>query len=346
MDSLQGDMLVAAKRAGILVLGLSATVGDSPLAFRALGYCLGLHGLVDSVKSRGFYSWAQKYGCRRLPMMGFQGPLGEGRKRAEMLKLHAELYPSRGHRVRISDLGNQFPECQIVAELVDLDSGGRLKDLYAQMEEQLRLMNERRDRDAQGPLSEFLRIRQQIGLLKVPVLAEFTRDWLDAGKHVALFVNYRAEVESLCKLLKTDCRVDGSQTGDRGRAQRDRNVDRFQSDEEPVIVCSSAAGGIAIGLHDLHGNFPRAGGILPGYSAREFRQVCGRLPRQGGKSKSFYRAIFAAGTPEEKGYRALTSKLNNLDALNDGDLFPFENLPLVASANGHLTGSGSVIDLV
>jgi hypothetical protein len=72
--------------------------------------------------------------------------------------------------------------------------------------------------------------------------------------------------------------------------------------------------------------------VSPGYSAREFRQVCGRLPRVDSVTKSIYRVLFAAGTPQEKVHRKLAGKLNNLDTLMDGDLTPFENLRLTEFA--------------
>ena len=43
LDSLQADMLIAAKRQKIPTLMLSATGCDSPLGMRALGFVLGLH---------------------------------------------------------------------------------------------------------------------------------------------------------------------------------------------------------------------------------------------------------------------------------------------------------------
>lgn len=328
LDSLQADMLIAAKASGLLVLGLSATFGNSPLGFRGIGFCLGLHSLVDTDKTPGFYRWAARYGVRRVPMMGLQWMLGEDKKLAAMNKLHEEIFPSRGCRIRIKDLGDKFPDCQITAELIDLDEGGRVEKLYKQMEKELVAMNARRAEDMAGPLSEFLRLRQEVGLLKVPVLAELAQEAKAAGRHVALFVNFRAEVEALCRLLGTDCRIDGTQIGPAGTARREKCIEDFGEDREPFIVVSSPAGGIAITLKDRYGNFPRLGLVSPGFSATTFRQVCGRLPRQGAKSKSSYRVLFAAGTREEKNHRALSMKLNNLDALLDGDLAPFANLPL------------------
>lgn len=266
-------------------------------------------------------------------MMGLQWMLGEDKKLAAMNRLHEEIFPSRGCRIRIKDLGDKFPACHITAELIDLEQGGRIEKLYKLMEKPLAAMSARRAEDIQGPLSEFLRMHQEIGLLKVPVLAELAKEAKAAGRHVALFVNYRAEVEALCDLLGTQCRIDGTQTGAAGAAQRDANIEAFGEDKEPFIVLSAAAGAVSITLKDRYGNFPRLGLINPPFSARLFRQECGRLPRAGAKSKSFYRVLFAAGTREERNHRALSMKLNNLDALNDGDLQP-ENLPLTNFVSG------------
>lgn len=260
-------------------------------------------------------------------MMGLQWMLGEDKRLDAMNKLHAEIFPSHGVRIRIKDLGDRFPECQIRAELIDLEAGGQIERLYKKMEKQLLAMNARRAEDAAGPLSEFLRLHQEIGLLKVPIVAELAKEAIAAGHHVALFVNYRAEVEALCELLNTQCRIDGSQAGAAGMARRQKCIEDFGEDREPVIVASIAAGGIAITLKDRYGNFPRIGFSFPNHSARAMRQVFGRLPRQGAKSKSLYRVLFAAGTRETRNHRALSMKLNNMDALNDGDLCP-ENLPL------------------
>ena len=328
LDSLQADMLLAAKRQRLPVLGLSATAGDSPLHFRALGYCLGLHSLIDTSTTPGYFRWASRYGVRRIPMRGLLWALGEENKNLAMAKLHREIFPSRGVRVRIKDLGDQFPPCQITAELIDLDAGGRISELYEEMAGPIAALRHRAESDIASPLGELLRLRQEVGLLTMPIFAELAKEAVAAGHHVALFVNFRAEVDALCKLLGTTCRIDGSQTGVAGKRQRDENIATFNDDRSPYIISTAASGGIAISLPDRHGNFPRLGLVSPGYSAREFRQVCGRLPRVDSVTKSIYRVLFAAGTPQEKVHRKLAGKLNNLDTLMDGDLIPFENLRL------------------
>lgn len=327
-DSLHADMLIAAKRQGIPTLALSATAAESPLNLRALGFCLGLHALVDGrVDKPGFWRWAKAHGCRRLPFGGFHFAVGEERKKEILAEIHGKIFPERGCRVRIKDLGDAFPQCQITAELYDLEKSGKLEHCYRKMEKALARLKEIRAEDVETPLTELLRESQQIELLMVPVFVELAEDAIAEGQSVALFVNFRATADELCKQLNTQCRVDGSQIGPSGGMMRQRNIDDFLEDKERKIVLTSAAGGVSIGLQDVRGKFPRLGLVSPGYSASQFRQICGRLPRAGAKSKSLYRVILAARTRQEKVHKALSAKLNRLDALNDADLWA-DNLPL------------------
>lgn len=330
LDSLQSDMLVAAKRQHIPTIGASATAAESPLDLKALGYVLGLHSLIDTGSGPGFYKWAFAQGVRKHPMGGFHFALGEQRKKEVMGALHAEIFPGRGCRVRIDDLGVAFPEVQITAELYDLKEAGRIDLLYAEMDESIRALNGERARDMapEHPLTQLLRVSQEIELLTVPVYEELVSDALAQGLHVAIFVNYRRTVDELCKRLKTDCRIDGSQIGERGARERAANVDRFQDDTAPVIVATHAAGSESISLQDVRGQFARLGLVAPGNNARRVRQIMGRLRRATGRSKAFYRFICIAGTVQEKVHKALSSKLNCMDALNDSDLMAC-NLPLV-----------------
>ena len=330
LDSLHADMLIAAGRQKIRTLLMSATVAESPMQLRAIGFLLRLHNLIDSRipgSPVGFYKWAMGLGCRKLPFQGFHFAVGAERRKAILSKLHSDIFTNRGCRVRIQDLGDAFPDCQVTAELYNAKEAGRVEELFRTMEEAIRTLNDIRDGDPEHPLTVLLRANQEVELLKVPIFVELTQDALAEGKHVALFVNYRQTVEELCKRLKTDCRIDGSQIGVKGSKRRNQCVDDFLHDREPVIVASAAAGGIGIGLHDILGQFGRLGLISPGFSAKQFRQILGRLRRQGGKSAALYRAIFMANTPDEKRHKALAAKLDCIDTLNDDDLM-VENLIL------------------
>lgn len=315
-NSTHAELLIAAKRQGILTLAISATAGDSPLHFRALGYLLGLHNLID------FWPWTFKRGCSKMPFGGIHFAVAEQRKVEIMSQLNAEIFPSRGARVRVDEIPG-FPEISVWPELYDIDAKpGQIDALYEEMADAIAKVHGDRDMDNDLPVTSDMRARQEVELLKVPAMVEITNDDLASGRHVAIFVNFRATAEELCKRLETDCRIDGSQVGEAGSRRRQANIERFQSDESPVIVATSAAGNVSIDLHDTHGNFPRIGNVFPGHSVREFTQLLGRLRRSGAKSKALYRIILAAGTCEEEIYDNLGSKTNRLDALLDSDFMP------------------------
>jgi hypothetical protein len=101
---------------------------------------------------------------------------------------------------------------------------------------------------------------------------------------------------------------------------RQQSIDRFQTNECRELIVNSEAGGVSMSLQDLDGLHPREGFVMPCQSAVTFRQLVGRLPRDGGKSPVRYTVLFAANSVEVPMQRALSQKLNNLDSLNDSDL--------------------------
>ena len=334
-NTLQADMLIAARRQRIPTLGLSATVADNPMNLRAIGYLLGLHNLNDlkDIDGRtitpGFYAWAMRHGCRKMPWGGFEFAVGDERKREIQYDIGREIFPRRGVRVRKADIPG-FPQTQILAELYDIDQSQKAESLFRAMDEALKSIT---GSDLDAPVTQFLHARQQLELLKVPIFEELYADAISQGMSVACFVNFRATLEELCKRLKTDCRVDGSQVGAKGARDREKNVQDFLNDRSRVIVATNDAGGIAISLNDIHGNFPRLGLCSLPLSAITARQVFGRLARQGSKSNALYRAILLAGTREERTHKILSGKLDRLDLLQDGDLQP-ENIPLTEFNSG------------
>ena len=234
-----------------------------------------------------------------------------------MSQIRAAIIPARGVRVTAEEIPG-FPERDIQAELYDLDHPEKIDGCYTQMAAALEehRLNTSSDVNPEHPLTKILRARQEVELLKVPIFAELAQDYLDKGFSVACFVNFRQTIDELQKLLPTSRIIDG-QTKD-----RDQTVDLFQSNVCRSLLVNSDAGGICLSLHDLFGGFPRVGLVSPCFSAVTLRQVFGRFQREGGKSRSYYRIIFANGTVEMPIWRAVRPKLDNLDALTDGDLTP------------------------
>ena len=86
------------------------------------------------------------------------------------------------------------------------------------------------------------------------------------------------------------------------------------------MIANLAAGNLGVSLHDLHGGFPRFSLINPSWSAVNVLQALGRIHRAEGKSPCKQRIMYASGTIEDRICENVQAKLNNLSALNDGDL--------------------------
>lgn len=314
-DSLNADLVCAAKRQNKTVLGLSATIASSPLHLRAIGYLLGLHQLWN------FESWCRDFGVGKLQhVRGLHWLASKEEQKEAMVKIRSLILPDRGVRLTEKDIPN-FPACQILAELYDLPEEGtkELDELYLQVESSLASLSSKMENDVSPDLglTKLLRARQKIELLKVPIAAELGRDSLEKGFSVVWFVNFRATIDELKRRFPKALIIDGSPESVK---VRQKNVDKFQNNLCRELIVNIDAGGACLSLQDLHGDFPRDGLVMPCHSAVSFRQLVGRLPRDGGKSPVRYRVLFASKSVEVPMHRALAGKLNNLDALNDSDL--------------------------
>jgi hypothetical protein len=303
-------LLLAAKAAGAYIICLSATVADNPMQMKAVGSAIGLF------KPSGFFPWCMDHGV-------FRGRFGmEFRGGLETIKrIHKAIFPERGNRTRIADLGDAFPETLICAEAYSLNGEtDKINAVYERMAEEIAKLNAKKEIDARERnaciLTEILRARQESELLKVPVLTEMTEDALEEGSSVIIFTNFNETVDALMRNLKTKCVIRGGQSSE----ERQANIDAFQADTSRVIIANIRAGGVGVSLHDLHGNHPRLALICPTYSAQDLRQSLGRCHRAGGKTKSVQRIVYAAGTIEEKACAAARSKLSRIETLNDGDV--------------------------
>jgi superfamily II DNA or RNA helicase len=335
LDTHASEMLIATKRQGIPMLGLSATAACSPLQLRALGYCLGLHTLVRNRDGSGlnFYEWARRYGVTYEQRRGWKWMKGREKQIEIMASIRQSIIPRAGVRVTTDEVPG-FPECDVTAELYDINDPERLDALYAEMADAVARLDARAasDLNPEHPLTKIIRALERIELLKVPIAVDLADDYVAKGYSVALFVNFQSTLRELMRKLDTDCFIDGSPEGVRDRW---KHIDHFQADKRRKIVVNSKAGGVCVSLHDVRGEFPRVGLAMPTYSAVIFRQLLGRLRRDGGMSKSHYRVMFAAKTAEVAQHRALSAKLDNLDALNDEDLAP-ANLILTPAVLGAL----------
>lgn len=327
-DSWNAEMLIAAKNQRLTITGLSGTVACNPLNMRALGYVLDIHNLESDqvtatklglrVTRPSFKRWARKQGCVHDPRFhGWKWLVGEQRQRETMLEIRDSIIPERGIRVGWRDIPG-FPERQITAELYSSDDVAVVNARYEEMKGAVDQLRDRAfsDADPEHPLTKILRARQEVELLKVPIMTELAQDYLDKGHTVVFFVNFRQTIDELFKRFPQFGVLDGQ------TPNRDETLAALQSNRIPGLVANSDAGGICCDMHDLDGFHPRVGLVSLGLSAVTTKQLFGRLHRDGALSPALYRCILLDGTIENETHRMLSPKLDNIDTLNDGDLCP------------------------
>lgn len=338
-DSLNAELMLAAKRQRIPTVALSATPAHSPLQMRALGYLLDLHndaedeaikrpGAILPVRGKpSFNHWIGKYGCRPDPRFrGYKWFAGKAEQSEIMLEIRNQIIPSRGIRITTDSIPG-FPKRVVLPELYTLDNPEDVNGCYHEMAAATEELKRRsaNDKNPNHPLTKLLRAQQQVELLKVPVATELGEDDLEKGFSVVWFVNFRQTIDELLKRFPNAGVIDGSPESLR---VRDQTIDRFQDNSLRQLIVNNKAGSVCMSLQDLVGGFPRSGIVFPSFSAVDFQQVLGRLHRDGGQTTCYYRVIFADGTVEVPVWRALKNKLDCGAALVDGDLRP-DNLNIV-----------------
>lgn len=300
------------KRLPIKKMFMSATVADSPLKLRALGYVLGFHDFSKA----GFMKWCCKHGVflnRNLPRPCYTFTKSKTAAAKHMAEVH-KLMADRMLRLKVSDIPG-FPTSQLEPKLVDLEDHDReeLIKAYAEMEDRMK-------GNGTIPLTEMLRARERAEFVKASFMAESAADLVEEGTSVVIFCSFRSALKRIKeKLAEYDVGTVGEIHGDQTSEERQKWIDEFQANKCHVIVVMTAAGGTGLSLHDEKQERPRASLITPGVSASEFLQALGRIHRVGG-TPVVQTLVLAAGTIEERIYEAVVRKVGCVNSLNDGDL--------------------------
>lgn len=318
IDTKNAHIVLRAAAQGIPIYGLSATIANDPTKMRAVGFVLGLHK-----DGRDFYDWMRKHGVveQKLPMAGRTITIYKFRGSARHLQaIHKTIFPVKGCRVRADQLGDAFPQTQILAKAYEMDEASDIAKAYAEMQKKVdEIMYQKDVKSSEKQaniLVEILRARQRVELLKVPLMVSLTKDALEEGNSVFLGVNFRDTLKELVDALKIKSIIQG------GQKDHDRRnmIDAFQNNKHRVLAGIIKACREGLNLHDIHGGHPRMALISPTPSAFDLKQVLGRVHRAGGLSPSIQRVLFAAGTVEEEVCESLATKLDCLDLLMDGHL--------------------------
>jgi len=305
--------MIAAKRQAQYVLALSATAADDPRSMKALGYLLDLHGLSRKTPpSRlNYMSWLLRHGCTPGTFGGFDFSTDKMKQRKAFERLHHEIFSTCGARMRKAEIPG-FPQTVIDIKLLT-DETGKAK----------KLTDELHDANQASALESVIRCRLALEKLMVPHLVDLAEDYAQDSK-VVCFVNFTEPLEELFEALRRKFGRDqvgyisGAQAGKKGEAERTRYLDLFQSNRLAALVCNIQAGGESANMHDPTGQVERTALITPCESGRKFKQVLGRVNRDGG-ARSLQLLTYFAGTQQEIVADRLTQKAFNIDVLNDGD---------------------------
>jgi SNF2 family DNA or RNA helicase len=240
--SLNGRLLMSSKNMHVAML--SATLCDKSSDFGIFGMML------------GFYK-TYKHGKSWMESILREDKNSYGKNKVNTL--HKYLFPDKGSKMSLEDLGNAFPMNQVSVECYDLDSDSKIKmnRYYKQLIE---------NRDNTIKIVELNEMRQKIENLKVDIMFEMIIDYHDQNRSVVIFVNYTSTYVMILNLLHKHDIFYAEINGKQDEEERQDNIDKFQNNEVRIMVSMIQAGGTSISLHDVSGRFPRVSIISPSYS--------------------------------------------------------------------------------
>lgn len=321
-DTTNSQMLISLVVQKYKVLVSSATAAVSPLDMKALGYLLQLHNLHDFPDFCRLHGaqWVGKWGA--MTFSPDDPAAVKGMKGLHNYIFHVRKCASRMVREQFGDL---FPESHVMPEAYDLGSNERkIQKVYEDMEYELAKLEEHCANYREHVFAILTKARRQAEMLKVPTFVDMIEDLYDEGKSVVLFANFQDTIDAVSDRLNRKKKFAGRigyVVGGQTPKTREQMIAAFQNNVKKVMLTNISAGGVAISLHDLNGDHPRASIVSPNWSAVQMVQALGRVWRAGGKSKSLQRIVYAAGCIEEQICRRVQDKLTMLSMLNDGDLF-------------------------
>jgi superfamily II DNA or RNA helicase len=293
-------LLLAAKKSNNKILLLSATITDKIKCFIPFGIIFGFYKELI-----GYKLWIQNQINIKKQYFNLGGD--------ELILriIHSSIFPHYGSRMKISELGNQFPQNNIISQCCHLDNYDEVDKLYLEINKALlELKNKELKLQASGKI---IRARQKIEMLKVPIFLDLYQEAKDSGFSVVIFVNFRATMNYLCNRLKCDCIING----DQNLEMRQNCIDEFQSNKKKLIICMIQAGATGISLHDVQsGKNPRISLISPTWNAIDLKQCLGRIYRSGG-TNCIQKIVYVANTYEDKICEIISEKLKNISLIND-----------------------------
>uniref|UniRef100_A0A6C0EC08 Helicase n=1 Tax=viral metagenome TaxID=1070528 RepID=A0A6C0EC08_9ZZZZ len=312
--TINSRFLISVAESRTKIMLLSATIIDKIECFKPFGVVFGLY---DDKKKYLLWMKAQlKLVKERNKLLNKEKDNTDIRA-LQLHIIHKTMFPYRGSRMKISELGEKFPKNQIMANCYYSDNHDEINKLYDVINTALKELKNRETR-AEG-LGKLIIARVKIEVFKVPIIIDLCQEALDNDNSVAIFVNFKEAMNMIALHFDCDCLVHGEQTLE----ERNYAIERFQKNESKIIICIIQAGGVGISLHDLHGR-PRMSIISPSWTAQDMVQAFGRIHRAGAKTPSIQKIVYIAKTYEEDVCKLMKEKIENINTINNGILLPFE----------------------
>lgn len=223
--------------------------------------------------------------------------------------LNKILFPSKGSKMSLDDLGESFPMNQISIDTYNLSKESKI------------MINKYYDsmKNLDNKLTQLINIRQKIENIKMEIFNELIHDYYynHNNKSIVVFVNFVSSYDIIINNLKKNKIEYAEINGKQDTQEREDNIKMFQDGNVRIIVCMIQAGGESISLHDTTGTRPRISLISPSYSRIQLLQTLGRIYRTGTLSPCLQKIIFCADTYEDEMAKILNSKKDILDKLTD-----------------------------
>lgn len=306
--TLQSKLGIAALNQRFKVLALSATAADNPMHMKFVSL---LTGLIPQPSH--FMGWMAQNGVRPgkwgLEFVGGHSVLS---------RIHRQIFPLHGSRIRVADLGDRFPQTKIISESYDMGQAAtnEIQTVYREMREEITKLEQSEASDKGACiLTEMLRARQRVELLKVPTLVQMAEDGLAEDMSVVVILNFDDSIQAVTKRLNTTNTI----TGEDKPEQRQALIDAFNADEEQIIVMNIKAGGLGIGLHGTSQGRARLVLLSPTFSGIDLKQALGRCHRAGG-AFSIQKIVWAANTVEEKACQKVRARIQRVSIFNDDEI--------------------------
>lgn len=317
-DSQNHALWIASSQSGCPVLSMSATFADRPSRLFGLFSVLNVKLPQGQARDHAIFDqWLAHNGH----FVNFKNALEGLHEVEDMKSVNKILYPRYGYRLSYNDpeVKKYFPEVVRHTHLIDLSP----KDTTLQNNLYKELLDKVAAYRALGKQADILvadlRYRQAAELLKAEILVDLVKEYMYEGKSVAVFVNFRETLSYLAKAFNSRSLIFGNQES--LGISREKVIDDFQANRVRHVFAMGEAGGASINLHDLQGGHQRISLICPTYAPITLQQICGRTYRAGSKTVPIIKLVYAAGTIEQKVSEVVSRKLDNIAALNDGDLF-------------------------